>query len=183
MASDSKQIDKFNEAFDSFKSSAVRLETLPYYDIEATGESESYRKYLNGEVDRSYESDEWLQKLKDWTANGKTVKRIRVLPVESKWNPYLNFEIDTGYPFNAECGEEIVFVREEELEPEDIENDFWILDGKTAIIMKYDSGKFVGMDFVNDVSDLISIVKRAEAKAMGFNQYMSIRRKKAGRYI
>ena len=183
MAIDSKQIQKFNEAFDTFASSAVRLETLPYYDIKATGEFESYQKYLRGEVDRSYESDEWLQKIRGWTASGKTIRRFRVLPGESKWDPYLNFEIDTGYPYNVESGEEILFVREEDLEPSDIRRDFWLLDSETAIIMNYEDGRFTGMEFVDKVDDLVEVLRRAEEKAIGFSEYMAIRRKKAGRFI
>lgn len=90
--------------FSAFQTEAFRLETLPEYRVPE--EREEIERYFAGESLPAHKSHrEWLDALDGWRAAGKRVMRLRVVPHDA--GPYLNFEIEWGYLYNALHGEDI----------------------------------------------------------------------------
>lgn len=89
----------------NFKHSAKRLELLPDYHIEG-GEWEDFNNFLNGEVRPPYdELAEWNKSIENWTKQGKTIERIRLL--SSPLTDYQKYEILRAYEPGTLCGQKI----------------------------------------------------------------------------
>ena len=136
------------ELFSSFTSEAFRLETLPHYTVPEA--EAAMHKYFNGELFPDHaEHSEWLDMLDRCSETGKKVIRVRVLP--RQWTPYLNFEFDWGYLYNALHGEQI-FVIEEDVYLERFgqsPRDWWMFDSTAIGLMNYsEDGSFVGAALV-----------------------------------
>ena len=85
--------------------SAVRIETLPAYDVPA--EAEVLRAFARGLPlpERSARTSPWLARIARTTAAGKTWSRIRV--IGRPLTPYERFQLGYGYPPSEEAGEVI----------------------------------------------------------------------------
>lgn len=124
----------------NFKHSAKRLELLPDYHIEG-GEWEDFNNFLNGEVRPPYdELAEWNKSIENWTKQGKTIERIRLL--SSPLTDYQKYEILRAYEPGTLCGQKIGVVLKKDFDK--VENaakakDFWIFDDKYVFEMHYDS--------------------------------------------
>lgn len=133
------------QLFQSFESEAFRLETLPHYRIESNGEYAEFQRYLDGGLFPNAEiNQDWYESLDAWKSEGKRIIRVRILPEIP--NPYLKFEIEWFYPFNAKHGEEIFLLPEEEYRRQ-FElplHDFWMFDHSKVGVLEYDSeGRFL----------------------------------------
>lgn len=138
--------------FESFKQEAFRLETLPAYNIPS--EQEDYKRYLAGAPLPSPDREhiEWIEVIKRATARGATFKRARIIP--NPLTSYIKYEIDWGYLYNADAGEEIRLVEEAALITNsqfNFKEDYWLFDNTIAVKMNYDStGGFLGGELLDE---------------------------------
>lgn len=154
MAASSQSADTFAAAFDSFRSTAFRFESLQRYDIEE--ERAELNAFLQGE-----RSDECSSSMKEWCAevsaaqaHGKSYQRIRA--IRFPLSDYTQFEILTGYRFASPAGEQIRFL---EHIPADLNlagiSDFWLFDDAQCFWLRYNTdGQFIGVEQgdANDVT-------------------------------
>ena len=141
--------------FSTFKKSAKRLELLQEYHIEGD-EWTSFQKFVNGETCLSYpELEEWKQQISDWTKQGRTIERVRLLT--SPLSDYLKYEILEGYAPCDAFGQKIYFVSEKQLEEvvgKRKLKDFWIFDDKYVFEMDYDkSNNYCGGRLVDGAEE------------------------------
>ena len=140
--------------FDLFEVSAVRVETLPAYDVPA--EAEVLRAFARGLPlpERSARTSPWLARIERTTAAGKTWSRTRV--VGRPLTAYERFQLGYGYPPSAAAGE-VIRIADRSAHPElaPLGGDFWLFDGDTAApfaaLMTYgQGGAYLGSEVTSD---------------------------------
>lgn len=128
--------DEWRPFFDSFQSSAFRLETLPQYLVP--GEAEEFRAFLNGEKPplSELEDNQWTRRVRAHTAAGKVMQRVHV--VQQPLSDYLRFEFEAAYVFNVRAGEDIrILDVSETVNPGLPDMDFWMFDDAHVVHMRY----------------------------------------------
>jgi hypothetical protein len=157
--------EEFSGLFTSFATSAFRLETLPEYRV--AGEAAEFELYLQGKPLPPDGNEAWCRVVAAAGRAGKRMQRIHVVP--SRLTPYLRFEIDWGYLYSAEAGEEIgllVHDQPSQLFGEWPVHDFWVFDDRTCVRMRYDDdGRFLFGELVNDHA-AVEAYRRAQAVAL-----------------
>lgn len=136
--------DRFSKLFENFRQVAFRFETLPAYKVPE--ETADLQAFLDGEPLPQSRDEDWLSFLKSSVRGGKRVQRVRFLP--TSLTPYLRFEIEWGYLFNDEAGEDIRFLLSSNFNTNSIQSvtDFWIFDNNSVVLMDYDvEGKYLGV--------------------------------------
>jgi hypothetical protein len=121
----------------SFSASAFRLETLPEYRV--AGEAEELALYLRGKPLPPDGNEGWCEIVAAATRAGKRMQRVHVVP--RRLTPYLRFEIEWGYLYSAEAGEEILLLPHDS--PGQVfgtwpPHDFWVFDDRIHVRMHYD---------------------------------------------
>ncbi|MDQ2946118.1 MAG: hypothetical protein M3Y27_09285 [Acidobacteriota bacterium] len=142
-------MNRLEQAFENFLSEAFRFEGLADYRVPE--EAPILTAYLNGELFAPEKSASWQNYFAEWhafvrkrTADGRRLVRVRMIP--SVISPYVNMELEWGYPHNIEAGEEVFVITEADCRPIFAGNpgDFWLFDKVTAIDMHYSSdGSFI----------------------------------------
>jgi hypothetical protein len=144
---------EFDARFDAFSRSVFRLETLDHYAVNR----DMLARYLTGDpLPPDDKSIEWLAFVREATAAGKTVGRARVAP--TRLTPYVRYEIEWGYLYNAVAGETVALVITDDapalfaglpLE------DFWLIDNDAVGRMTYDQdGAFTGATLVTEPTEV-----------------------------
>lgn len=135
--------------FETFRDSAFRLETLPQYLVEQ--EAEDFRRFREEQPlpERTPENNEWLRLIAETTAAGRRWQVVHVL--SRPLTDYLRYEL-ARYPDNVKAGQEVrIADRAWHPELDDLDEDFWLLDDKLAVRMRYDDqGHFVGSETTED---------------------------------
>jgi hypothetical protein len=142
-------VTDFAACFDTFRSTAFRLETLQHYDAPA--EYERIAAFREGMPlpERSPRTSPWLRRVAETTAEGKRWSRVRV--VDRPLSEYVRFELVT-YVESQRAGEDIhVTDRQEHPALEALRTDFWLFDVETsqpfAALMEYDQqGRYLGAE-------------------------------------
>ena len=157
---------EFGDLFDSFTESAFRFESLDRYLIPE--EEIEFARFLSGEPLPAADKDEWAQFIKQNVKHGKRIQRVHAVSIPL--TPYIKFEIDWGYLFGSDAGEDIYLI-DRELAPEVARtvSDFWLFDRRTLVTMKYDpEGRFIHGIQENDpsvisthIEVMLSVLKRA----------------------
>jgi hypothetical protein len=139
--------------FDHFKTSAVRAETLPVYNVP--DEAAARRAFELGLPlpERSLRTSPWLRRIQTTTAARMIWTRIRII----RWplTPYQLFQFKYGYPPSKDAGENI-WVADATAHPElDGIKDGWLFDAMTdhpfAALMNYDeTGAYLGAEVTDD---------------------------------
>ena len=166
-----------NEGFDGFFENAgksvFRLETLPVYNPES--EAEAQRAYIAGEpCPKIGVTTPYMRKVASDVSRG--IRRFRVHVVRSPLTDYLRREMEWGYVFNSQAGEEIFILDTAEKGRPDglVDEDFWFFDDIHVVRMNYrDDGEYLGKELV-DVPDLEHYRAQrdlAMAQAVPFNEY------------
>jgi hypothetical protein len=125
--------------FESFRSTAFRLECLPAYAVTEDDESEAFRLWLAGEQPPRKER-EWPKLCASAVAARKSMQRVRL--VTQPLSEYLRFEMEWGYPANVAAGEDIRILDYEP--PGLLKVDFWLFDDELAVVLEYDDqGRFL----------------------------------------
>lgn len=144
----------FAELFDTFERRAFRFEALPAYAVAE--ETEALEAFMAGEpVPRGW-LDEWTDFVRQSTASGKSIIRVRLIP--EPLTEYFNFESTCGYPQSLEAGETILGILPQQL-PLLARNvgDFWLFDGSACATLDYDAaGRFSGAYVIEESSQVES---------------------------
>jgi hypothetical protein len=156
--------------FESFRSTAFRLECLPAYAVTEDDESEAYRLWLAGEQPPQKER-EWPRLVASAVAAGKSMQRVRL--VTQPLSDYLRFEMDWGYPANVAAGEDIRIL---ELGPGEVfpyvVDDFWLFDNETAVWLDYDEqGHFIAPMLGNNLAGYRRMRDYVMDRAVPFSDY------------
>jgi hypothetical protein len=128
-----------------------RLETLDRYRSASDGRDVD--RYLSGEPAPDPERKERvLAQLRRERADGMLRQRVHVL--RSPIGPYLRYECEWGYAYNADAGEDIRILDLAERDRPaalDVDHDFWLIDDATVVRMYYDQdGRFAGAEVLDD---------------------------------
>jgi len=147
--------NSFSTAFESFERSAFRLETLDTYSVEE--EKASFAAYLAGDpLPPPNLGVQWTSFLEKAKSAGKVITRVRLIP--AKLTPYLKYEFDWWYAYNAKAGENILVVKSSEIgkfvSPERL-SDFWLFDDQLLYDLSYDTtGNFLGAELNENADEL-----------------------------
>lgn len=168
--------DEFNAAFDTFRRSALRLETLQSYAVSA--EDEFVRAFREGlpRPERSLRTSQWLRRIAATTMAGKTWTRIRL--VRHPLSEYLRHEL-LAFIESAAVGEEIRIVDlNQHSEVTEIGSDFWLFDAgypdESAIFMHYDhTGTLTSYERVIDVDGCRWQSDQALERSVSLAQYLA----------
>lgn len=143
-----KPID-FSALFNTFTTSAFRLEILPEY--RDPSESKTFQSFKDGKFNAGAANEEWCQLVANSKRLGKRISRVRILP--SELTSYLRYEIEWGYSYSFEAGEEIGLLLQKKtscLQRFNLQ-DFWLFDDQILVVMDYDKeGQFLGGHQVED---------------------------------
>jgi hypothetical protein len=157
--------EAFAGLFTSFGASAFRLETLPEYRVES--EAAEFDLFLRGKPLPPDGNEAWCRIVAAATGAGKRMQRVHVVP--RRLTPYLRFEIDWGYLYSAEAGEEIGLLVHDQpghLFGEWPVHDFWVFDDRTYVRMRYDEdGRFLYGERVDDRA-AVEAYRRVQAVAL-----------------
>jgi hypothetical protein len=157
--------DAFSRLFASFSASAFRLETLPEYRVDS--EADEFALYLQGKPLPPDGNEAWCQIVAAAVRAGKRMQRVHVVP--RRLTPYLRYEIEWGYLYSAEAGEEILLLPHDA--PGEVFgawplHDFWIFDDRLFVRMHYDeAGRFRFAALV-EAPEEIESYRRAQAAAV-----------------
>ena len=137
------------ELFDSFQSSAFRLETLDQYLVDQEAEEFAAWRESRPLAPATPETSPWLRRIADTTRLGKRWSRVHL--VDLPLSEYLRFEFD-GQAASVKAGEDVrVALRSAAPPLADLRQDFWVFDDATAALMRYDSeGRWLGVDVTAD---------------------------------
>lgn len=148
--------EEFDDAFDQFRVSAFRLETLQHYSVSA--EDARMRAFREGtpRPERSIRTSPWLRRIALTTAAGKSWSRVHV--IQEPLSEYLRYEL-IGYVESMAVGEEVRLAYP--LEGRALV-DFWLFDAGTpgafAVLMRYsDDGVVLGYERVDKPAELVTL--------------------------
>lgn len=157
--------------FTTFQRSAFRLETLDAYLIDS--EAVSLRLFREGRPPPAWRRDRpWLQTVRDATAAGKVMQRVRLIC--GSMTEYQRFECEWGYPDNEQAGEDIRIL---ELASGDglvgmPDHDFWLFDDAIVVRLEYDeAGRFLRPVAASDPAPYRRCRDEVVARAVAFRQY------------
>ena len=171
--------------FDLFEHSALRLETLRAYAVDA--EDERLRAFRLGlpRPERSVRTSPWLARIAQTTAAGKSWRRIRV--VGWPLTEYERYQM-IGYRESAAAGD-VIRIADRSAHPElaALDRDFWLFDAEGprpfAALMTYDeAGKYLGSEVTAtpEAIDRCKAARRlAERYAIPLKNYLAHLRSEA----
>ncbi len=155
-----------------FRQTAFRLEVLDAYAVASDGGD--FARYLAGEpAPDAARKNAWLDTLRAERRAGKTRQWVHVVHGPTL-SDYLRFEMEWGYLPNLQAGAEVrILDLAEQSRPDGlVDEDFWLLDGETALIMHYDHvGHFTGAEVAEDVSRYRKARNAAWNSAVPFTDY------------
>ena len=165
--------EEFGGLFTSFGASAFRLETLPEYRVES--EAAEFDLFLQGKPLPPDSNEAWCRVVSAAAQAGKRMQRVHAIP--RRLTPYLRFEIEWGYLYSAEAGEEILLLVHDQ--PGQLFgiwpiHDFWVFDDRTYVRMHYDeSGRFL---FGERIDDPAAVDAYRRIQAVALNHAISLQR-------
>lgn len=173
---------QLNSYFTSFKRYAFRLEVLDSYSVP--DHDPEFRAYLSGKPLPPDRDAGWFDLVRSARAGGRFFRRIHIIP--EILTDYLRYEIEWGYCYTAEAGEEICLLtwREDVLSMKEVLSDFWLFDDNQLVFMRYDdNGKLVARELLEEeevVRQYVDIMKRLWKVATPLQMYLS--RVRSGRH-
>jgi hypothetical protein len=141
-----------NRLFETFEHDAFHLELRDDYTVP--NEESPFTKWLKGEPDDLQWFEPWAREMRRVTADGRTVRRVRV--VTEPHSPYIQWEhaLTDG---NEQAGEDIRWLPRHLLPgglrlPMD-GNDWWLFDDRLLAVGHFDDeGRVLGSELIEDVS-------------------------------
>jgi len=142
----------FRDLFRAFEHTAFRLEARDHYD--APYENESLRKFLSGKPDDLPWMQAWLTLLRDLTAEGRRVARVRV--VSMPLTDYSRFGVWCAQ-FTNSAGEDIRYLPRDLAAAEGVpSHDYWLFDSRTLVKMHFDDeDRFLGGEATGDPAVIV----------------------------
>lgn len=138
--------DEFNRLFQTFESSAFKMETKDRYNVD--GEREEFASFLaGGAMPQGWEDSQWVRSMVDV---GKELRRVHIL--RSPLSDYLRFELGWGYVGNAKAGEDIRIIDLADQTVEGLpDHDFWLFDDTAVYRMHYnEDDEFLGAELLSE---------------------------------
>lgn len=126
--------DEFGALFETFQKSACRVETLDSYIVD--GEEEQFAAYLKGQISPIDHNEAWASMIKSIVDSGRYIGRVHIISRDI--SPYVRFETDWYYAFNATAGDDIRFIFRDEVPPVTF-TDTWLFDDEIVVDMSYTS--------------------------------------------
>lgn len=163
-------IEEFSPMFHSFEKSAFRLETLPSYAV--SHEDSHFQAYVRGDKTPPFIYSDWKATIRNATSAGKTFEIVRLVP--EPLTTYFRYELEWHYLEYRDAGQETRFVTAERI-TESLRSmkgqDFWLLDDKKAVFIKYDNqGDILGFYATEDPNILEKLVLlRSHAKELSIH--------------
>ena len=166
---------QFLAQFDSYKRSALRLESRSQTDVPA--ERVELQAFLSGELSevRNWEHDDWTRLVTRQTAAGRPMRRVRVM--DDPLTDYNRFMIFCGHR-SVSVGEDVRYLARADANALDLpDHDFWILDSARLIELRFTAdGRPLRHDLVTDpgvVARHEEWVHRALAAAIPSADYLA----------
>lgn len=130
------------DPFLTVKKLAFRLEVLPHYADNSSGDSADLEYFkATGSVPEKH-NETWIKLIEAARRRGATVLRLRA--VSDPLSPYENFELRQGYNAGLRAGEQIHIIERSILSRP---FDYWCFDGELIEVIKYgDYGEHLGSD-------------------------------------
>lgn len=97
---------------------------------------------------------EWLDLVRDATANGRIFARVRVVTIPL--TDYSRFGVWCS-EFTTEAGEDIRYLPRDEADAVGLpEHDFWLFDSTTLVRMNFDNhDAFLGTESIGDPAEIV----------------------------
>jgi hypothetical protein len=134
-----------------FQHTAWRLESRRLYEVDY--ESGTYQRFLRGEDPGTEGRTPWLDAMREQTAQGKRVERVRLF--DDPLTTYQQFTFQ-GARHNAEAGEDIRYLARHDADELGLpEVDFWLFDSRAVGMMRYEGDRSLGMELVDDAAEVI----------------------------
>lgn len=148
--------DEFDEELAAIERDAFHLETRDSYALGY--EAADFERFLAGEPVPPPELDwwrPWLDRIAQFTSEGKTVRRVRILAEPpSTYQRWLMW----ADPWHAEVGERIGYLKRSRVRslPLPLPYDWWLLDDERLIVMRFtDDGEIKEKILTNDRTLLV----------------------------
>jgi hypothetical protein len=159
--------EAFDALFDTFRSTVIRLETLPAYAVGgAEGERlAAFRAGLPRPL-RNVVTDPWLARIARTSMEGKDWRRVRI--VDDPLTDYQRYQM-ASYRESQATGEGVFIARRGDVPaPPTQVGDFWLFDAGTpeehAVLMRYDEdGHWLGADDVRNPAAVAALVAESAA--------------------
>jgi hypothetical protein len=130
--------EEFLAAVRGFTRTAFRWEAQPWYAMAY--ERPYFEGWLAGSPTPPPEVDwwrPWLERVARWTAEGKTIGRVRVLA-----EPPTDYQrwLLWAAPWHTQAGEDLRYLSRSVAQQADLpmEEDYWLLDDESAIVLRFD---------------------------------------------
>lgn len=161
---------QWRETFDSMKSEAFRLETLPVYRVPQ--EEEAIQRFLAGQPLDPADTAAWTERVKGYVASGRRVGRVHV--ITRPLNDYLKFEF-AHYRHNVAAGEDVrILDLTDRPNPGLPDQDFWMFDESLVVLMNYEpDGTQINREvFEGDASPYVEWKRIAQEASEPFKEYV-----------
>jgi hypothetical protein len=161
--------EEFGKLFESFRSSAFRLETLPEYLVPQ--DVEPLRMFREGKPQPTWHKERpWLATVRKAATRGARMRRVRL--VQRPLTEYQRFQFAWGYSENSAAGEEIAILDHEPVGM--LRRDYWLFDDELVVILEYDdAGRFLRPVAVDEVAPYRHCRALVLAAAMPFHAYLA----------
>ncbi len=165
--------DAFNALFESFSSTARRLEVRERYNVE--DEREPLRAYLDGQPDDLAWFAPWLDQIRRLTGSGRQFRRVRVVSVPL--SDYSRWGLDIARHTSA-AGEDIRYL--DRADASDLPSfDYWLFDDSRAARLHFDADdRPLGGEIITDrgkVNELAAALTTAEDRAVSRTEFARAR--------
>ena len=133
--------DAFAQMFRSFERTAFHLEVRDVY--HSPEEAGPFQRFLNGEPDDLAWQRPWLDLVRDLTEAGRSVRRLRVVPVPHR--DYTRWLVSISR-LNVEAGEDVRWLPRSKAAGLPVgDDDFWLFDDRRVVFTLFGSdGTFAG---------------------------------------
>lgn len=154
---------EFNACFDEARSEWFRLEAHSTYSVDV--EQPRFRAYLAGEpYDPESEPKEWYEEIQRRVSDGIAYRKVRV--VEGPLSEYERWEFEWSYTATEKLGQRtFVLDRSESTElPELPPYDWWLIDGRVVLRMRYDdAARFLGAERIDSAAAVAEHIRWRDA--------------------
>jgi hypothetical protein len=152
---------------------AFHLEQRDTYNVEA--EDEPFGRWLRGEPDDYAWHQDWLDFVRQATAAGVQVQRVRLVSVPH--SDYIGWGLDVS-PLNIEAGEDIRYLPRHLTEDIDLpDEDFWLLDDDMFILSVFSAdgrtGGFARKSSPELLRQCIAVRDQVWERAIPYAQYVA----------
>ncbi|MGH3906525.1 MAG: DUF6879 family protein [Pseudonocardiaceae bacterium] len=166
------QNEAFDALFHSFTHTAFHLEVQDSY--HTPDEAGPFELFLTGQADDFAWHQPWLNLVRNVTASGKSIRRVRVVTV-----PHIDYTRWglTVAPHNIAAGEDIRWLPRHLIDGDALPtDDYWLLDDDRAVFTVFEpSGRFAGGAATSDpkiVSYCREVRDRVWTAAISHSEYV-----------